>query len=70
MKIEGKSIRAFIGAKNFTISRDFYTYLGFIEITISPIMSYFYKGEFGFYLQDANNQKKYCYPKNKYGIRS
>lgn len=53
MKIEGKSIRAFIGAKNFTISRDFYTYLGFIEITISPIMSYFYKGEFGFYLQDA-----------------
>ena len=53
MKIPGKSIRTFIGSKNYNISRKFYRDLGFEEITISKKMSYFFMGEFGFYLQDA-----------------
>ena len=53
MKIEGKSIRTFIGSKNYIISRNFYLDLGFEEIIISEKMSYFHMGEFGFYLQDA-----------------
>lgn len=53
MKISGKSIRTFIGAENYTISRSFYRDLGFEEIITSEKMSYFYSGEFGFYLQDA-----------------
>ncbi len=48
-----KSIRAFIGAKNFDESRNFYLDLGFEEIITSPKMSYFKLGDFGFYLQDA-----------------
>ena len=47
-----KSIRPFIGAKDYNISRAFYHDLGFSEIIISPKMSYFQLGEFGFYLQD------------------
>ncbi len=53
MKISGKSIRSFIGCKNYTISRNFYRDLGFEEVITSKNMSYFYSGEFGFYLQDA-----------------
>jgi hypothetical protein len=53
MKIAGKSIRAFIGSKNYHDSRNFYLDLGFIEVRTSEKMSYFYVGEFGFYLQDA-----------------
>lgn len=53
MKISGKSIRTFIGSKNYTISRNFYKDLGFKEIITSEKMSYFYMEEFGFYLQDA-----------------
>ncbi|MGH1384403.1 glyoxalase [Kordia sp.] len=53
MKIAGKSIRAFIGAKDYTISRNFYLDLGFEEVITSENMSYFYMGEFGFYLQNA-----------------
>lgn len=53
MKISGKSIRSFIGSKNYTISRNFYMDLGFEEIRTSEKMSYFFIGEFGFYLQDA-----------------
>ena len=52
MKIIGKSIRTFIGAKNYNISRNFYNDLGFEEIITSKKMSYFNIGEFGFYLQD------------------
>jgi hypothetical protein len=48
-----KSIRPFIGAKNFDISRKFYTDLGFTEHVISPQLSYFESQEIGFYLQDA-----------------
>jgi catechol 2,3-dioxygenase-like lactoylglutathione lyase family enzyme len=53
MNISGKSIRPFIGSKNYTISRNFYADLGFEEVKTSAKMSYFYRGEFGFYLQDA-----------------
>lgn len=53
MNISGKSIRAFIGSKNYTVSRNFYRELGFEEIITSEKMSYFHIGEFGFYLQDA-----------------
>jgi hypothetical protein len=53
MKISGKSIRPFIGSKNYNISRNFYRDLGFEEIITSEKMSYFCIGKFGFYLQDA-----------------
>jgi catechol 2,3-dioxygenase-like lactoylglutathione lyase family enzyme len=48
-----KSIRPFIGAKDFELSRNFYRDLGFQEIILSHNMSYFKTEAFGFYLQDA-----------------
>ncbi len=53
MKQHIKSIRTFIGAKKYEVSRNFYKDFGFTEIIISPKMSYFSMGNFGFYLQDA-----------------
>ncbi|WP_026897641.1 VOC family protein [Daejeonella oryzae] len=53
MEHQVKSIRPFIGAKNFEISRNFYRDLNFEEIPLGPSMSYFKTGETGFYLQDA-----------------
>tara|TARA_R110002124_G_scaffold173057_1_gene340598 strand:- start:244 stop:684 length:441 start_codon:yes stop_codon:yes gene_type:complete len=53
MSIKGKSIRPFLGSKDYQISRNFYRELGFEEFTISKSMSYFHIGDFGFYLQDA-----------------
>lgn len=54
MKHIAKSIRPFIGAKNFSESREFYTALGFQEISISKDMSYFQVDpDIGFYLQSA-----------------
>jgi len=53
MKHNIKSIRPFIGAKNFEISRQFYSDLGFLESILSFNLSYFSIAEFGFYLQDA-----------------
>ncbi|HLK28247.1 MAG TPA: hypothetical protein VKT28_06680 [Puia sp.] len=54
MKHEAKSVRAFIGAKDFNISRAFYKDLGFEESAISAQMSYFKISEMlGFYLQNA-----------------
>jgi catechol 2,3-dioxygenase-like lactoylglutathione lyase family enzyme len=53
MDFKAKSIRPFIGAKNFDVSRCFYRDLGFQESVISANMSYFYTDGFGFYLQDA-----------------
>jgi catechol 2,3-dioxygenase-like lactoylglutathione lyase family enzyme len=50
---KAKSIRAFIGSKNYEISRSFYRDLGFEEVVLSPNMSYFKSEAFGFYLQDA-----------------
>ncbi|MDQ8140635.1 VOC family protein [Chryseobacterium sp. CFS15] len=47
-----KSIRPFIGAKDFAVSRAFYRDLGFEEVEIDPKFSVFKKGDFAFYLQD------------------
>ncbi|WP_339923989.1 glyoxalase [uncultured Cyclobacterium sp.] len=48
-----KSIRPFIGARDYELSRQFYKDLGFEEVVIPSNMSYFKSGDFGFYLQDA-----------------
>lgn len=53
MEHQVKSIRPFIGAQNFELSRSFYRDLGFEETVISPGMSVFKTGELAFYLQDA-----------------
>ena len=47
------SIRPFIGAKDFAVSRSFYRAFGFAETILSPTMSFFARQGFGFYLQDA-----------------
>lgn len=52
-KYDVQSIRAFIGAKDYEISRSFYRDLGFEELIIAPNMCYFRLENFGFYLQDA-----------------
>ena len=41
MNPKAKSIRPFIGSKNFEISKNFYRDLGFEEIILSNNMSYF-----------------------------
>lgn len=53
MEHQVKSIRPFIGAKDFTISRRFYNDLGFTETVLSTNMSVFKMNDFAFYLQDA-----------------
>ena len=53
MELKPLSIRPFIGAKDFDLSRNFYRDLGFQEVTISTDMSLFKSGQLGFYLQDA-----------------
>ena len=54
MTYQAKSIRAFIGAKDYTESRKFYQELGFGEIQITPNMTLFKVNEnLAFYLQDA-----------------
>jgi catechol 2,3-dioxygenase-like lactoylglutathione lyase family enzyme len=53
MEHRAKSIRPFIGAKDFELSRRFYRDLGFQESVISHNMSYFKTEAYGFYLQDA-----------------
>ncbi|MEM9835472.1 MAG: glyoxalase [Bacteroidota bacterium] len=46
------SLRAFIGAKEFSLSRQFYRELGFTEMVLSENLSYFSLNDHGFYLQD------------------
>ena len=53
MDHKAKSIRPFIGAKNFELSRRFYRDLGFEESILSPGMSVFNMQGLAFYLQDA-----------------
>ncbi|KQS35226.1 VOC family protein [Pedobacter sp. Leaf194] len=53
MNHNAKSIRPFIGAKNFETSRSFYRDLGFEEVTLGDSMSVFKSGEMAFYLQNA-----------------
>ena len=52
MKFNAKSIRPFIGSKDFDISRNFYRDLGFEEVVIAHDMSLFKTENFGFYLQN------------------
>ena len=47
------SIRPFIGAKDFELSRSFYRDLGFQESILSHNLSLFKTQALGFYLQDA-----------------
>ncbi|MDJ1482888.1 glyoxalase [Cytophagaceae bacterium YF14B1] len=51
MEHKAISIRPFIGAENFQLSRSFYRDLGFQEGVISHDFSYFYTEGIGFYLQ-------------------
>lgn len=53
MEHKAKSIRPFIGAKDFELSRHFYRDLGFEETVLSPQMSLFSTNGMGFYLQRA-----------------
>ena len=53
MENQTKSIRPFIGAKEFEKSRSFYRDLGFKEIVLGNNMSVFQMEEISFYLQDA-----------------
>jgi len=53
MQHKAKSIRPFIGARDFETSRNFYKDLGFQESVLSHNMSYFKTEGTGFYLQDA-----------------
>ncbi|MBP4139960.1 VOC family protein [Flavobacterium geliluteum] len=53
MKHNIKSIRPFIGAKDFQVSRSFYCDLGFEETVLAANLSVFKTNEIAFYLQDA-----------------
>jgi catechol 2,3-dioxygenase-like lactoylglutathione lyase family enzyme len=48
-----KSIRPFIGARDYELSRSFYRDLGFEEVVLSDTMCLFKTGQTGFYLQKA-----------------
>lgn len=48
-----KSLRPFLGAKDFDTSRSFYRDMGFQETVLSPELSVFKSGNFAFYLQNA-----------------
>ncbi|MCY0978343.1 glyoxalase [Chryseobacterium wangxinyae] len=52
MKQKIKSIRPFIGAKNFDESRSFYRDLGFEEVVLESKLSVLKNQEIAFYLQD------------------
>lgn len=54
MQHKAKSIRPFIGARDFEISRNFYRDLGFQEKELGNDMSYFQTDGIGFYLQNAD----------------
>ncbi len=53
MKHKAISIRPFIGAKDYELSRSFYRDLGFEESILTADMSYFKTEGIGFYLQNA-----------------
>jgi hypothetical protein len=53
MEHKAKSIRPFIGAEDFTLSRNFYRDLGFEEKIITHNLSVFKTDGLAFYLQDA-----------------
>lgn len=53
MKHKAISIRPFIGAKDFGISRKFYSEIGFHETVLNPALSLFTWQKLSFYLQKA-----------------
>ena len=53
MNHQAKSIRPFIGAQNYEVSRGFYRDLGFEEVVLTHNMALFKTDTLGFYLQDA-----------------
>lgn len=53
MEHQAISIRPFIGAKDYELSRSFYRDLGFQEKVLTHNMTLFKTGTLGFYLQDA-----------------
>ena len=54
MTYQAKSIRAFIGAKNYAESKKFYQELGFVEVQISSNLTLFEVNKnLAFYRQDA-----------------
>ncbi|MEQ1797095.1 MAG: glyoxalase [Lacibacter sp.] len=53
MKQKALSLRPFIGAKDFAVSRSFYNDLGFEEIVLGNSFSVFKTEGLAFYLQDA-----------------
>lgn len=53
MQHKAISMRPFIGAKDFEISRSFYRDLGFDEVVLDANMSVFKTGQLAFYLQNA-----------------
>jgi hypothetical protein len=53
MEHKALSIRPFIGAKDYDISREFYKDLGFEEVNLGHEMSLFRLNNLGFYLQRA-----------------
>jgi len=53
MNSKAASIRPFIGAKDYNVSRRFYLDLGFTEVVLSNDMSLFKTDQIGFYLQNA-----------------
>lgn len=53
MTSKATSIRPFIGAKDYNLSRSFYRDLGFEEVVLSDNMCLFKTGDLGFYLQNA-----------------
>lgn len=57
MELKALSIRPFIGAKDFELSKNFYRDLGFEEVTLTPNMCLYRNGQLGFYLQDAYVQE-------------
>ncbi len=53
MENKAISIRPFIGAINFEVSRNFYRDMGFEEVVLSPGFSVFKTHGLAFYLQNA-----------------
>lgn len=53
MQHNAKSLRPFIGARDYEISRSFYRDLGFQETDLGPDMCVFKTGDLAFYLQKA-----------------
>jgi len=53
MELKAISIRPFIGAKDFQLSRNFYRDFGFEEVILTSNLSLFKTAKFAFYLQDA-----------------